>query len=196
MSVISVLPILHFVAVTTSGGATPHSPLDCGAMIERSFVAATAHHKRLVVKFGASWCEGCRDLERFLKSGAFQNAMGQYYEVVCVDYGEDIIQKQNPAYYAKHKHLEVPGAKAWLKSHGLNQNMPEVAILDERGKAVVCYERPYHGAKSWERFYYPPSRAEDISVALQFFADGNPAVTAKDQLKLQDVLSQKRQSVR
>ena len=122
--------------------------------------------------------------------------MGRHFDVLCIDYGEDFFRKRNPTYYSKHKHLEAPGAKAWLKRLGLNENMPEFAILDERGKAVVSCERPYPGAKSWERFYYPPSREKDIIVALQFFADGNPAVTEIDLLKLRQVLINHSQSRR
>lgn len=55
--------------------------------------------------------------------------------------------------------------------------MPEVVILDAQGKVVVCYERPYHGAHPWDRFYDPVIRDVDTTVALSFFADGNPAVT-------------------
>ncbi len=188
---ISFLPLLYCLAFGAGGGSAVQQKTECGERIERSLVSATAHHKRLVVKFGASWCAGCHELERFLLSKPFQDSMGRYYDVLCIDYGEDIIQKESPDYFAKHKHLEVPGARTWLKRHGLKENMPEIAILDEQGKAVVCYEHPYQGAQSWERFYYPPDREADVSVALKFFADGNPAMNKKDLQNLQRDITQK-----
>jgi len=174
--------------VAAHGGQLGSKGENCEAIIARATAKAANHHKRLLVKFGASWCGPCLEFEHLATSPQFKSAIGQYFDVLFIDYGEDFIRKERPDYFAKHKDLETPGAKAWTKGHGLNFNMPEIAILDEYGKVVVCSERPYHGAQPWERYWGIPSIDAEIAPALHFFAEGNPAVKSTDLEQLKKVL--------
>ncbi|EHR72276.1 hypothetical protein BurJ1DRAFT_3468 [Burkholderiales bacterium JOSHI_001] len=77
-------------AASASAAAAP-SPYDesadARADIRRALAAAGAGPRRVLVVFGANWCEDCRRLDQALSSGRTAELMARQFELVKVDVG-------------------------------------------------------------------------------------------------------------
>lgn len=76
-----------------SGAAVGAAPLpydesaDARAAIRAALGAIGAGPRRVLIVFGANWCEDCRSLDQTLKSGRNAELMAREFEVVKVDVG-------------------------------------------------------------------------------------------------------------
>ncbi|MEO8805265.1 MAG: thioredoxin family protein [Burkholderiaceae bacterium] len=76
-----------------SAGAVGAAPLpydeaaDARAAIRAALGAVGAGPRRVLIVFGANWCEDCRSLDQALKSGRNAELMAREFELVKVDVG-------------------------------------------------------------------------------------------------------------
>jgi thioredoxin 1 len=81
--------VLSAAGVTASVAAVlPYDEsADAKADISRVLREAKADHRKVLVIFGANWCEDCRALDKALKTGPNAKLMSREFEVVKVDVG-------------------------------------------------------------------------------------------------------------
>ncbi|MDQ2928950.1 MAG: thioredoxin family protein [Caldimonas sp.] len=79
------------VAVVAASALAASLPYDetanAKAEIQQSLAAAKTHHGKVLVIFGANWCEDCRVLDRALKADKSAKLIAAEFEVVKVDVG-------------------------------------------------------------------------------------------------------------
>ena len=83
-------PLLLWAASTAAMGAArlPYDEsADARAAIRTALGAVGAGPRRVLIVFGANWCEDCRSLDQALKSGRNAELMAREFEVVKVDVG-------------------------------------------------------------------------------------------------------------
>ena len=76
-------------AAALAGGAPlPYDEAaDAQAAIRAALGAVGTGPRRVLIVFGANWCEDCRSLDQALKSGRNADLMAREFEVVKVDVG-------------------------------------------------------------------------------------------------------------
>jgi thioredoxin 1 len=82
--------LLCLLAVATSAFAAtlPYDEsADAKAQISQALAAAKAHDGKVLVIFGANWCEDCRVLDRALKADKSALLISEQFSVVKVDVG-------------------------------------------------------------------------------------------------------------
>ena len=83
-------PLLLLAATAAAIGAPPlpyDESADARAAIRAALGAVGAGPRRVLIVFGANWCEDCRALDQALKSGRNAELMAREFEVVKVDVG-------------------------------------------------------------------------------------------------------------
>jgi thioredoxin 1 len=83
-------PLLLWAASAAAVGATPlpyDESADARAAIRAALGAVGAGPRRVLIVFGANWCEDCRSLDQALKAGRNAELMAREFEVVKVDVG-------------------------------------------------------------------------------------------------------------
>jgi protein disulfide-isomerase len=81
------LASLAFVATAFAAPLPYDESANAGAQIEQALAAAKAHHGKVLVIFGANWCEDCRALDQALKSDRNARLIAAEFTVVKVDVG-------------------------------------------------------------------------------------------------------------
>ena len=82
--------LLLWAASATAVAAAPlpyDEAADARAAIRAALGAIGAGPRRVLIVFGANWCEDCRSLDQALKSGRNADLMAREFEVVKVDVG-------------------------------------------------------------------------------------------------------------
>ena len=82
--------MLLWAASAAAVGATPlpyDESADARAAIRAALGAVGAGPRRVLIVFGANWCEDCRSLDQALKAGRNAELMAREFEVVKVDVG-------------------------------------------------------------------------------------------------------------
>lgn len=83
-------PILLWAASAAALGATPlpyDESADARAAIRGALAAVGSGPRRVLIVFGANWCEDCRSLDTALKSGRNAELMVREFVIVKVDVG-------------------------------------------------------------------------------------------------------------
>jgi protein disulfide-isomerase len=83
-------PLLLWAASAAAVGAAPlpyDEAADARAAIRAALAAVGTGPRRVLIVFGANWCEDCRSLDQALKSGRNAELMAREFEVVKVDVG-------------------------------------------------------------------------------------------------------------
>jgi len=76
------------VAASAFAAALPYDEsADAKAQIAQALAAAKAHDGKVLVIFGANWCEDCRVLDRALKADKSARLIAEQFSVVKVDVG-------------------------------------------------------------------------------------------------------------
>lgn len=82
--------MLLWAASSAAVGAAPlpyDESADARAVIRGALAAVGKGPRRVLIVFGANWCEDCRSLDTALKSGRNAELMAREFEVVKVDVG-------------------------------------------------------------------------------------------------------------
>ena len=82
--------LLLWAASAAAVGAAPlpyDESADARAAIRAALGTVGAGPRRVLIVFGANWCEDCRSLDQALKSGRNAELMAREFEVVKVDVG-------------------------------------------------------------------------------------------------------------
>jgi thioredoxin 1 len=80
--------LLGGVLGATTAAALPYDEAaDAKAEIGRALNDAKADHRKVLVIFGADWCEDCRALDKALRVGRNADLMSREFKVVKVDVG-------------------------------------------------------------------------------------------------------------
>lgn len=117
--------MLLWAACAAAVGAAPlpyDESADARAEIRSALAAVGKGPRRVLIVFGANWCEDCRSLDTALKSGRNAELMAREFEVVKVDVGRFDRNTDIADSYG------VP----------LKKGIPAVAILSRQGKVVYA----------------------------------------------------------
>jgi protein disulfide-isomerase len=117
--------MLLWAASATAVGAAPlpyDESADARAAIRAALGAIRASPRRVLIIFGANWCEDCRSLDQALKSGRNAELMAREFEVVKVDVGRF------------DRNLEV--AKAY--GDPIRKGIPAAVVLSSDGHVLYA----------------------------------------------------------
>jgi thioredoxin 1 len=84
-----ILLLLAVTSIATLAHAAPwpyDEQADAAADVRQAIAAAQADHKKVLLVFGANWCEDCRALDRAMH-GSSQHLIYSHFEVVKIDIG-------------------------------------------------------------------------------------------------------------
>ena len=84
------LPVLLLCAVlgATAAHAAPYDEAaDARAAVDQALVAAKRAHQRVLLIFGANWCEDCRALDASLATPRNAQLMAREFRIVKIDVG-------------------------------------------------------------------------------------------------------------
>jgi thioredoxin 1 len=83
------LLLLAVTCVATLAHAAPwpyDEKADAAADVQHALAAAQADHKKILLVFGANWCEDCRALDKAMH-GSSRHLIDRQFEVVKIDVG-------------------------------------------------------------------------------------------------------------
>jgi thioredoxin 1 len=84
-----ILLLLAVTSIATLAHAAPwpyDEKADAAADVQRALATAQADHKKVLLVFGANWCEDCRALDKAMH-GSSRHLIDSHFEVVKVDIG-------------------------------------------------------------------------------------------------------------
>jgi len=82
------LILLGLVTVVAVAAPLPYNEsADAKADVQQALAAAKADQRRVLLVFGANWCEDCRALDQALKSGRNAELVAHEFRVVKIDVG-------------------------------------------------------------------------------------------------------------
>jgi thioredoxin 1 len=85
-----ILLLLALTSIATLAHAAPHWPYDekadAAVDVQHAIATAQADHKKVLLVFGANWCEDCRALDKAMQ-GSSQHLIDDEFEVVKIDIG-------------------------------------------------------------------------------------------------------------
>jgi thioredoxin 1 len=84
-----ILLLLAVTSIATLAHAAPwpyDEQADAAADVRQAIAAAQADHKKVLLVFGANWCEDCRALDRAMH-GSSQHLIDSEFDVVKIDVG-------------------------------------------------------------------------------------------------------------
>ena len=84
-------PLLLWAASAAASAAAPlpyDESADARAAIRAALATVGAGPRRVLIVFGANWCEDCRSLDQALKTARTAELMAREFELVKVDVGQ------------------------------------------------------------------------------------------------------------
>ena len=79
---------LFLVAIGIHPGLATDDLSDASSSVEHALETARSAHVPVVIVFGASWCEGCRELDSALRKPANAQRLADEFRLVKVDVGD------------------------------------------------------------------------------------------------------------
>jgi hypothetical protein len=143
---------------------------------------ASEQHKAIFLIFGASWCEDCDVLNKFLAAPEVRALFERYFVVVHLGVFEKLGQ---------HPELENPGADRLLIKFGGASDAGEIAlpffvVLDASGSLLV--NSVPAGKSVAQGIGYPHERYE-IAWFIHMLKTGAPQISAGEQRLVENRLS-------
>ena len=143
---------------------------------------ASQQHKSMLVIFGATWCEDCDVLEKFLAAPEVRAIFDRYFVVVHLSVFETVGQ---------HPELENPGGTQLLVKFGGTSDageiaLPFMAVLDANG-SLLANSIPT-GKTVAQGIGFPHER-DEIAWFIHMLKSGAPQITAAEQRVIEDRLN-------
>lgn len=104
------LASLAFAATAFAAPLPYDESANARAEIEQALAAAKVHHSKVLVIFGANWCEDCRALDQALKAQKSASLIAAQYDVVKVDVGRFDRNLDVARSYGDPIHKGIPAA--------------------------------------------------------------------------------------
>jgi thioredoxin 1 len=104
------LASLAFAATAFAAPLPYDESANAKAQIEQALAAAKAHQGKVLVIFGANWCEDCRALDQALKADKSAKLIAAEYGVVKVDVGRFDRNLDVARSYGDPIHKGIPAA--------------------------------------------------------------------------------------
>ena len=143
---------------------------------------ASKQHKAIFLIFGATWCEDCDVLDKFLAAPEVRAILERYFVVAHLSVFEKVGQ---------HPELETPGADRLLVKLGGASDagevaLPFLAVLDANGTFLI--NSIPTGKSVAQGIGYPHERYE-IAWFTHMLKTGAPQISAEEQRLIESRLS-------
>lgn len=152
-------------------------------ILKAAKLKAADQHKSIFLIFGASWCEDCHQLDRFLDLPDVAAIFDKYFIVTKLTFGEAL---------AGHPDWDNPGSDFLISKYGgLSRSgevdLPFIAILDPKATLLANSNKPGKGQAASVGTGFPTD-SEDIKWFLAMLRKTVPALTEDETQKIQDTL--------
>ena len=141
-------------------------------------------NKPIFLIFGASWCEGCHQLDTFLAYPEIAPIFDKYFIVARLTFGEGA---------AGHRDWDTPGAESLIEKYGGvysngSVGLPFVAILDAKARLIISSNEPGKANAPGGPGIGFPTAPDEIKWFLSMLVKSAPAITADETAKIQQAL--------
>jgi thioredoxin-related protein len=180
------LPVTLLAILLGAATALAQKPAKADDVLQPAEVKATAQNKAIFLIFGASWCEACHQLDKFLDNPEVAGIFDKYFAIARVSFGEAA---------AGHPERDNPGSGDLITKYGGlppgggQVGLPFIAVLDKNAKLMVNSNEPGQ----------PPGKAGNVDFAtdpdetrvfLGMLKKGAPGLTDEEMRRIQDALHQ------
>jgi len=173
-------------ATTTTTTKASQKPPKADDVLQQAQGKAVDQNKSIFLIFGASWCEACHQLDRFLAAPEVMTIFDKYFIIAKVSFGEAA---------AGHPDLDNPGSDDLITKYGGlppgggQVALPFIAVVDPKGKLIVNSKVPgqNHAKGADADFATDP---EETRLFLSMLKKGAPALTDDETRKIQEALRQ------
>ena len=155
-------------------------------VLQQAQAKAADQNKAIFLIFGASWCEACHQLDRFLSAPEVVAIFDKYFIIAKVSFGEAA---------GGHPDLDNPGSDDLITKYGGlppgggQVGLPFIAVLDAKGKLIVNSKVPgQNQAKGADANF--ATDPEETRLFLSILKKGAPALTDDETRKIQEALHQ------
>jgi thioredoxin-related protein len=132
---------------------------------------AVSQRKKILLVFGASWCEPCREFDAFLDDQKIRSVLVSHFAIARLTAGEEV---QN------HPELNSPGAEdLMVKFGGATSGLPFTVVLDAKGNMIINSNRPVKGTAQTINMGYP-SKPAGIPWFMLMLRKGAPSLSESE----------------
>ncbi len=136
---------------------------------------AGEQHKTIFLVFGASWCETCHELDKFLDAPEIHPILDKYFVIAKLSVAEEADGKPQ---------LNNPGGEQLMgKFGGVGAggaiSLPFIVVVSPKGIPLINSKRPVPGKREGADIDYPPS-PEDARWCMTMLKKGAPEMTAEE----------------
>lgn len=174
-------PILVLTAVPTFAG---QKPLQADQVLAAAKSQAAKENTDIFLIFGASWCEGCHQLDAFLADSQIHQIFDKYFMITRITVAEE--NGGNPA-------LNNPGglnllAKFGGVGPGGVAGLPFIAILNAKGRLITNSNLPTRDHSINGGIGYP-AKPQEIDWFITMLQKASPAFNTEDAQAVRDWLT-------
>jgi thiol-disulfide isomerase/thioredoxin len=161
-------------AASTELPAQAPPPPPAQVLVDAAVRTATAEHKAVLVKFGASWCGWCHRFDAFLADTGVGPIMAANFVPVSLVTQETRVNKA----------LENPGSDALMKAWGgAASGLPFFVVLDSTGTKIADSNIMPDGSNVGH-----PATPEEVAAFDQLLVRTAPRITPAERARIRAYL--------
>lgn len=165
---------LTMILLVSTLGLAAQKPPKAEQVLADAESKATEQHKTIFLVFGASWCEPCHQLDRFLEAPEIHPLLDKYFVFAKLAVAEE---------FGNNPKLNSPGSDKLMArlggTIGGTGGLPYFVFLDAKGETIINSKRPVRGQQDGADIGYP-SEPEEIDWFVSMLKKGAPSLTTEE----------------